>query len=128
MSNGTPASAGGRGQPVDHEEALEELLALIYDSISLTNKGMRANPSLVQERKLIKRLAQLEVERTDVEGLLDAIAFGDNIDVAPPTKAQVKKIATLTGKVTAETRATTTATKALKLTGDALDLAMKLTA
>ena len=112
-------------ETADH---LEEALGLIYDAISLNNKGMRANPSKEEKRRLMKRRARLEAERADLEGLLDAMADGEDIGVTPPTPEQVKAIADLTAQVEQQTRAAVTASAVLALTGQVLDLAIALTA
>jgi hypothetical protein len=105
---------------------LETALALIYDAISLNNKGLRANPDKEQRRDLLLRRTRLEAERAHVESMLDAMADGKAIDVEPPTEAQMKTIAKLTGDVARQTQTAITAEAVLTTTGEVLDLAMAL--
>lgn len=108
-------------------DQLETALALIYSAIHLNNDGLRANPDKPEKRKLLKRRARLEAERANLEGMVDALADGEDIDVQPPTAEQVQAIADLTGEVEQQTQAAVTASAALVLTGKVLDLAIKLT-
>lgn len=106
------------------EIAYENALALVFDSISLARKGLRLNPSKEEERKLNKTLLRLEVERADLEAMLDALADDDPVGVAPPTQAQVDEIAALTGEVEGLTRANLTAAGALSAASKVLALAV----
>ncbi len=103
--------------------AYANTLALVFDAISSANKGLLANPSKEEERKLNKTLLRLEVERTDLMGMLIALAKNQPVDVAPPTQAQVDEIATLTGEVEGLTRANLTAAGALSVASKVLALA-----
>lgn len=100
-----------------------DALALVYDAIALANKGLLANPSKEQERKLNKTLLRLEAERTDLMGTLIALAKKQPVGVPPPTQAQVDEIANLTGEVEGLTRANITAAGALAVASGVLDLA-----
>ena len=106
--------------------ALERALALVFDAIAIAQKGRRANPTKEEERKLNKTLARLEVERADLEGMIDALQ-NETADVSPPTEEHVKRIAELTGRVEQQTRMSVTAAGALAIASDVLDLAIKMT-
>ena len=108
---------------IDQEDVYEDTLALVFETIVTAKQGLRANPRKEEERKLNRRLAQLEVERADLEAMLDAIIDGETIDVAPPTQEQVDEIARLTGEVGGLTRANLTAAGALTITSKVLALA-----
>ncbi len=112
---------------IDQEDVYEDALALVFDAIAAARKGRRANPSKEEERKLNKALARLEVERADLEAILDAIIVGDTVDVAPPTQEQVDEIARLTGEVGILTRANITAAGAVTVASDVLALAVAVT-
>ena len=112
---------------IDQEDVYEDALGLVFDTIVTVKKGLRANPSKEEERKLNRRLAQLQVERADFEAMLDAIIDGETIDVAPPTQAQVDEIANLTGEVGGLTRANLTAAGALTVASKVLALAAEVT-
>jgi len=112
---------------IDREDAYEDALALVFDAIAMARKGLRANPSKEEERKLNKLLARLEVERADLEAMLDALIDGRVIDVAPPTQAQVDEIARLTGEVGDWTRRNGTAAGAVTVLSKVLDLAVEIT-
>ena len=105
---------------------LERALALVFDAIAIAQKGLRANPSKEEERKLIKTIARLDIERTDLEEMIDALE-NEPTDVPPPSQADVTRIAELTGRVERETRRNLTATGAVEITSGILDLAIKLT-
>jgi hypothetical protein len=105
---------------------LESALALVFDAIAIAQKGCRANPTKDEERKLNKTLARLEVERADLEGMIDALE-NEPADVPPPTQEHVERIADLTGRVERQTRASLTAAGALAIASDVLDLAIKMT-
>ena len=111
----------------DTEDRLEAALALVYDAIHINNAGLRSNPSKEEKRKLLKRRARLEAERADLEGMLDALADGEALDVAPPSDQQVQAIAALTGAVEQQRNKAVTAAAALQITGQVLDLATELT-
>ena len=119
-------SNGDGGSGTNTMIALEDALALVYDAIALAQKGLRANPSKEEGRKLSKTLARLEVERADLEGLIDAMADAPEA-VQPPTPAQVESIAALIGEVANLTRANLTATAALAVASKVLDLAIDIT-
>jgi hypothetical protein len=106
---------------------LERALALVFDVIAIAQKGRRANPTKEEERKLNKTLARLEVERADLEGMIDALENNEPHDVPPPTQEQVNRIAELTGRVEQQARASVTAAGALAIASDVLDLAIKMT-
>ncbi len=108
---------------IDQEDVYEDALALVFDTSVTVKKGLRANPSKEEERKLNRRLAQLEVERADFEAMLDAIIDGETIDVAPPTQEQVDEIARLVGEIGGLTRANLTAAGALGVASEVLALA-----
>ncbi len=109
------------------EDQMEAALALVYGAIHVSNDALRSNPSKVEKRILLKRRARLEAERADLEGMLDALADGEAIDVDAPTDQQVNDIADLTGKVEQQRRADVTIAAALEITGDVLVLATELT-
>ena len=102
-------------------------LALVFDAIASANKGLFANPSKEEERKLHKALLRLEVERADLVGMLDAMADGETLDVDAPTQTEVDEIANLTGQVAGLTKANLTAAGAISVTSGVLALAMKVT-
>jgi hypothetical protein len=104
---------------------LERALALVFDAIAIAQRGLRANPTKEEERKLNKTLAQLEVERADLEGMIDALE-NKPTDVPPPTQEQVDRIAELTGRVEQQARASVTAAGALAIASDVLDLAINI--
>ena len=108
-------------------DQLEAALGLVYDALHVNNVGLRSNPSKEEERKLMKRKARLEAERANLEGTLDALADGEDIDVQPPTEKQVKTIAGLTRQVEQQKQEAVTAAAALQITGKVLDLATELT-
>ena len=108
--------------------AYGETLALVFDAISSANKGLLANPSKEEERKLNKILLRLEVERTDLMGMLIALAKNQPVGVAPPTQEQVNEIARLSGAVEGLTRANLTAAGAVTVASDVLALAVAVTA
>lgn len=112
---------------IDQEDVYEDALALVFDTIVTVKKGLRANPNKERERKLNKMLAQLEIERADLEAMLDAIIDGDTVDVAPPTQAQVDEIAALTGEVGGLTRANITAAGTISVASKVLALAAAVT-
>jgi hypothetical protein len=112
---------------INREDAYEDALALVFDAIATNRKGLRANPSKDEKRKLNKQLARLEAERADLEAMLDAIIDGETIDVAPPTQAQVDEIASLTGQVEGWTRDNRTAAGAITVATNVLALAVEIT-
>jgi hypothetical protein len=105
---------------------LEKALALVFDAMAIAQKGRRANPTKEEERKLNKTLARLEIERADLEGMIDALE-NEPVDVPPPTQEHVNRIAELTGRVEEQTRMILTAAGALAISSDVLDLAIKMT-
>lgn len=105
---------------------LELALALVFDAIAIAQKGLRANPSKEEGRKLHKTIARLEIERTDLEEMIDALDNSPD-DVPPPSQEDVDRIAELTGRVEQQTRQNLTAAGAVEITSNVLDLAIKLT-
>ena len=59
-------------------KALSDMLSLVYDAIAIAQKGLLANPSKDEERKLNRTLAKLELERVDLRAMLDAMEDADN--------------------------------------------------
>ena len=112
---------------INPEITYANTLALVFDAISSANKGLLANPSKEEERRLNKTLLRLEVERTDLMGMLIALANNEPVGVAPPTQAHVDEIATLTGAVENLTRANLTAAGALTVASNILALAAAVT-
>lgn len=112
---------------VDRENAYEDALALVFDAIAAAHAARRANPSKEERRKINKLLLRLEVERADLEAMLDALIDGREIDVPPPTQAQVDRIAELTGEVETHTRNDRTAAGAVTVAAKVLDLAVEIT-
>lgn len=104
---------------------LERALALVYDAMAIAQKGRRANPNKEESRRLNKTLARLELERHDLEEMIDAME-GTPADVSPPSQAEVDRIAELTGRVEQQTRTNITAAGALAIASDVLDLAIKV--
>jgi len=106
---------------------LEDALSLVYDAQSLTLKGLRANPSKDEKRRLKKRLASLKLEQKDIEDLIDAYEESDDV-LPPPNPTVVSEIAALTGQVEGHRQANLTAASALEISGKVLDMAIKATA
>jgi hypothetical protein len=113
--------------PTNNTDQLEIALGLVYDAITLSNRAMRSNPSKEEKRKLIKRRARLEVERADLEGILEALADGKDIDVTPPSVEQVEAIKTLVAAVEEQRRLDVAVSETFELAGKVLDLATELT-
>lgn len=105
---------------------LENALALVFDAEALTLKGLRANPSKEEQRKLNKRLASLVVEEADLIAMIDALENRIEPGIKPPTDAQVTEIAKLSEKVEQDTQDNITASDALATSGKVLELAMKV--
>lgn len=104
---------------------LSDSMELIYDGISIANKGLLRNPDTTQRRKLNRRIARLEAELAEIGAKMTAIEDGET-GIRGPTNAQVKLVAKLTGEVENMTRANITASKALALTSKIMDVAMKV--
>lgn len=105
----------------------ENTLTLVYDAQAFTLKGLRSNPDKQQERSLNKRLAKLKVEEADLIAMIDAIEDDPSEELPMPDEALLNEIIRLTGEVEKATGKNVTASGALKITGEILDLAVKLT-
>jgi hypothetical protein len=99
----------------------------VFDAIALAEKGLLANPSVVEERKLNDTLNDLELKRAAIQAKLDA-QINRTAPLAGPTPAQVAQVAALTSEVERRTRMAVTASGAVVLTGRVLALATEVAA
>jgi hypothetical protein len=105
--------------------ALGDALHLVFEAIALAEKGLEKNPSTDEERVLNENLVALELQRAEIQGMINDL-IAQTRTLPGPTAKQVAEISNLTGEVEAVTNASVTASRAVALTSRALALATEV--
>ncbi len=103
---------------------LNAALDLVYEGIAISGMALMNNPSLAERRKLNRKQALLELERTDIVAAMNAILADEPYLV--PYAIQIAEIVDLTSEVQRSKRSAMTVSAGLKLAGDILDMASGL--